>query len=182
MRGFRGYPPRYTGLGQNQPVAAVQNALPSPNVDAQRYLEGRRMYYIYQTPNIASIAAGATSNQVIQFDIDSVFTWMRTTMFIDIGQAAQNSGARVTPLITLQITDTGSGTNFFNNPVPLPNIAGTAELPYVLPTPQFIQPSASLQFAFTSYVTAGTTYADVRVALHGFKVYGSQPPAQLGGM
>ena len=173
---------RFPSRGFGAVPAAVAAALPSPsppNVDAQRYIEGRRFYYIYQTPNIASLANGASSTNVIQFDIDSVFCWMRLTCVPDIAGAVQTTSSTVLPLVTLQITDTGSGTNFFNNPVPLPNVAGDARLPYVLPTPQFIQPAASLQFAFTNY-SAATTYANLRLQLHGFKVYGSQPPAQLG--
>ena len=109
MRGFRGYPPRYMGLG----AAAVANAVaptPTPNIDAQRYIEGRRMFYIYQTPNIASIAAAASTTNTIQFDIDSVFCWMRTNVFVDIAGAVQTPSSLVVPLTTLQITDTGSGT------------------------------------------------------------------------
>lgn len=166
------------------PAAMPNAALSSPaamNVDAQRYVEGRRFYYIYQTPNIATLNNGASSTNVIQFDIDSVFCWMRTTLFVDLAGVAITSSAQIVPLVTMQVTDTGSGTNFFNNPVPLPSIAGNAQLPYVLPTPQFIQPAASLQFAFTNY-SAATVYNNVRIQLQGFKIYGSQPPAQLGGM
>lgn len=168
-------------LGQ-APAATPNAVLPSPaamNVDAQRYLEGRRFFYIYQTPNIASIAPAASTTNVIQFDIDSVFVWMRTNVFADVAGAAQTPSSMVVPLVTMQVTDTGSGTNFFNNPVPLGAIAGDARLPFVMPTPVMCQPAASFQFAFASFVT-GVTYANLRVQLVGFKVYGSQPPAQFG--
>lgn len=178
MRGFRGYA-RHPGLGA---IAAQQGATiptPTPNIDAQRYIEGRRMFYIYQTPNIASIAAAASTTNTIQFDIDSVFCWMRTNVFVDIAGAVQTPSSLVVPLVTLQVTDTGSGTNFFNNPIPIGSIAGSGQLPFVLTTPQFVQPAASLQFAYANF-SAATTYANLRLQLIGFKVYGSQPPAQLG--
>lgn len=166
------------GLGQ-APVAASVTSVAPPNVDAQRYIEGRRMFYIYQTPNIASIANGASTTNVLQFDIDSVFCWMRLCIFADIAGAVQTPSSLVVPLVTLQITDTGSGTNYFNNPIPLGSVAGSGQLPFVMPTPQFVQPAASLQFAFANFSNA-TTYANLRLALVGFKVYGSTPPAQLG--
>lgn len=163
--------------------AAVAAALPSPsspNVDAQRYLEGRRFFYIYQTPNIASIANGSSTTNVIQFDIDSVFVWMRLNVFCDIAGAVQTPSSLVEPLVTLQITDTGTGTNFFNLPVPIPAITGSGQLPFVLPTPVMANPAASYQFSYANY-SAATTYANLRLQLIGFKVYGDQPPAQFGG-
>lgn len=178
MRGFRGYPPRQMGLGA-APVAASVTSVPTPNADAQRYIEGRRMFYVYQTPNIASLANSASTTNTIQFDIDSVFCWVRWNFFTDIAGTALTTDTNVLPLVTVQVTDTGSGTNFFNNPVPIPSVLGNGPLPFVLPSPQFIQPAASLQFAFNNY-SAGTTYANLRLQLIGFKVYGSQPPAQLG--
>lgn len=180
MRGYA-YPRSNAGLGRHLGATAanVQATLPSPNVDTQRYLEGRRMFYIYQTPNIASIAAGAANTNVITFDIDSIFLWTRTAFFADIAGAVQTPSSLVVPLVTVQITDTGSGTNFFNAVIPINSIGGSGALPYVLPAPQMIQPAASLQFAFTNF-SAATTYANLRIQLMGFKVYGDQAPAQLG--
>lgn len=174
-----GFPPRSVGLGAAPVAASAISSVPTPNVDAQRYIEGRRMFYIYQTPNVASIAAAASATNTIQFDIDSVFCWLRICVFADIAGAVQTVSSLVVPLVTMQVTDTGSGTNFFNNPIPLGAIAGSAQLPFVMPSPQFVQPAASLQFAFANFSNA-TTYANLRVQLIGFKVYGSQPPAQLG--
>lgn len=183
MRSWTNFPPRQIALGRmgrfgNAPIAAVPATISSPNVDAQRYMQGRRFFYIYQTPNIASLAAAASSTNTIQFDVDSIFTWMRIAFFCDLAGAAITSGARILPLVTMQVTDTGSGTNFFNNAIPIPSIGGDGALPFVMPTPQFVQPSASLQFAFTNY-SAATTYANLRIQLIGFKVYGENAPAQL---
>ena len=104
---------------------------------------------------------------------------MRLCVFADIAGAVQTPSSLVVPLVTVQITDTGSGTNYFNNPIPLGSVAGSGQLPFVMSTPQFVQPAASLQFAFANF-SAATTYANLRLALVGFKVYGSTPPAQLG--
>lgn len=184
MRNFRGYPARRMALGHlgqtpGPQAANPQATLPTPNVDAQRYIEGRRMFYVYQTPNISSLAAGGSSTNTIQFDIDSIFCWVRLNAWADIAGAVQTTSSLVLPLVTVQVTDTGSGTNFFNAPVPIPTIAGNAPLPFVLPAPQLIQPAASLQFAFTNF-SAATTYANLKLQLIGFKVYGDAPPAQLG--
>src|SRR5882672_322687 len=93
---------KFRGLGAAPVAANIQASLPTPNVDAQRYIEGRRMFYVYQTPNIASIAAGGAATNTIQFDIDSVFIWTRLCMFADLAGAVQTPSSLVVPLITLQ--------------------------------------------------------------------------------
>lgn len=159
-------------------AAAVPTSAPDRNVDNERYVQGRRFKFSYQTPNVAAIAAAGTATVVIQFDLDSVFTWLRTTVFADIAGAVQTTDSQVLPLVTCLITDTGSGQAFSNAPIPLPSIAGSGQLPYVEPSPQYIQPNTSLQFQFANF-SAATSYANLRVQLHGFKIYGSSPPAQL---
>jgi hypothetical protein len=200
MRGIRGL-----GLGQlgwladgspvvgtssgPQPISqAVASALQqSPQSNAQSMVnavpagasggnvQGRGLVFVYQTPNIAALAPGIANSQVIQFDQNSVFCWLRTTFTCDLSNAAQTNESLVNPFITLQITDTGNGMSFMNGPVPLQSLAGyAAQLPYVLPTPQWVQSNASYNFAFTSYSTTGggdQTYNNVRLQLHGFRVF-----------
>jgi hypothetical protein len=132
--------------------------------------QGRGLEFVYQTPIISSLAAGAASTVTIQYDNNSVFTWLRSTVVADLAGAAQTNSTIVVPLVTLQITDTGNGMSFMNAPIPLSAIAGTASLPFILPTPQFIQPNASFQFAFVNY-SAATTYLNLRFQMHGFRTF-----------
>lgn len=131
----------------------------------------RKFFFAYQTPNIATIAAAAATSNVITFDADSVFCWIKTTYTTDLAGAVQTSSSRVVPLATVNIVDTGSGQSFFNAQTPIPAIAGeSASLPFILPAPQFIQPNSSLQFSWINY-SAATTYANLRLQLIGFKIY-----------
>ncbi len=132
--------------------------------------QGRGLEFVYQTPLIASLAAGISNTQVIQFDNNSVFTWLRSTIVADLAGAAQTNSTIVVPLCTLQITDTGNGMSFMNAPIPLSAMAGTGSLPFILPTPQFIQPNASFQFQFANY-SAATTYLNLRFQMHGFRTF-----------
>lgn len=129
----------------------------------------RRFWFTYQTPNIASLANGNSTTNVIQFDNDSVFEWVKTTVVCDIAGAVQTPSSIVLPLVTLQIQDTGSGAYYSNAAIPLIGYAGYGSLPYILPAPQFLQPTASLQFTWANY-SAGTTYANLRLQLQGFKI------------
>ena len=163
MGGFR-------GLGAT-PVAAPGANVPS--YAGGNSVQGKGIAFTYQTPNVASLAPSASSGaQNIQFDNNSTFLWLRSTFSVDISEAALTSGSFVIPLVTVQITDTGNGMCFMNAPVPLFDIAGwSGELPYILPTPQFIQANASYSFSFTSYVATGTTYTNLRMQLHGYRMF-----------
>lgn len=172
LRGFRGYA-RPPGLGALPPGAVPNNVMVNAQTMQQRGSipndEDRRFWFTYQTPNIATIAAAAAATNVIQFDNDSVFEWIKTTVVADIAGAVQTASSLVIPLATLQIQDTGTGSYYSNAAIPLAACAGDARLPFVLPAPQFIQPNASLQFTWANY-SAATTYANLRVQLQGFKL------------
>ena len=79
-------------------------------------LEGRRFKFTYQTPAI-TIAGAASSTQVINFDLDSVFCWIKTCFFTDI--TAQLISTQIIPVVSVLITDTGSGQAFSNAAIPI---------------------------------------------------------------
>lgn len=133
-------------------------------------VQGRGLVFCYQTPNVASIANGVAQAVTIQFDQNSVFNWLRTTVTADIAGAVVTPSSFVEPLVTLQITDTGNGMSFMNAPIPVFSLAGSAQLPFVLPTPQFVQSNASYQFQWANY-SAATTYANLRLQLWGYRIF-----------
>lgn len=126
--------------------------------------------YWYQSPSVASIAAGANAQVSLQFDQDSTFFWQKLTVFADIAGAAQTPSTRVLPLVTLSLTDSGNSGGFMFAPVPLPAIMGDGQLPYILPAPFKIGPNRTFVFGFTNF-SAATTYANLRVQLHGIKYF-----------
>lgn len=158
-------------------AALAQAGTPSgvPSQAGGGNVQGRGLYFTYQTPVIATLAPGAATTNTIQFDQNSVFNWLRTTFTVDIGNAAETVGTLVSPYLTLQITDTGNGMSFMNGPITLISMAGfKGELPYVLPTPQLVQSNASYQFQWANYSTAGggnQTYANIRLQLHGYRIF-----------
>jgi hypothetical protein len=133
-----------------------------------------RFFFTYQTPNIASLGLLATATNSILFDNDSVFEWTKMTVWAydDSPHISEiTNSSIIVPSVTLQIQDTGQGAYYSNAAIPLGAYAGAFGLPYVLPTPQFIAPQATLQFTFTSEEgTGGKTYYNLRVQLHGFKI------------
>jgi hypothetical protein len=163
--GFRGL----RGFGDPAVAAAAARTIPPDQGGIG--VQGKGLFFVYQTPSVASLAAGASSGaQTIQFDNNSMFTWLRTTIVADLAGAAQTNSTIVIPLVTVQITDTGNGMSFMNAPIPATALCGWGELPFILPIPQFIQPNASYSFTFANY-SAGTTYLNLRMQLIGFRTF-----------
>lgn len=191
MRSFRGgqmgrmgfpNPAGFRSFGNGAPSptagAAVGASLPGAQVPAiagGNATQGQGITFQYQTPSIATINHGTSSgSQVIQFDNNSTFLWLRSTFAVDVSAAEFNSGDIPVPLITMTIQDTGNGMQFMNAAVPIYTSAGyQAGLPYILPTPQLVQPNASYSFNFTNN-DAAVNYTNLKFTLHGFRIFNTQ--------
>lgn len=172
-----------TSVGPQPVSQAVADALAqSPQSNAQIMavpasagggnVQGRGINYQYVTPIVASLAAGAATTVTIQFDQNSTFNWLRTTYSVNISGDAEELSLMILPEISVVITDTGNGMAFMSGPVPAYAIGGFGQLPYVLPTPQWIQPNASYQYKFANY-SAASTYLNFQMQFHGFRVFSS---------
>jgi len=128
-----------------------------------------RSYYAY-TLNVSSIAAAGVDTDSINIDSDSQFVWMKTAYFVDIAGAVQTDSSRVIPLINVQLTDSGSSRQFFDEPQPVNNFAGTGNIPFILPSPFVFRSNANINASFTNYSVA-TTYVNLKISLIGFRVY-----------
>jgi hypothetical protein len=159
----------FRGLG----AAAVAAAMPGVPMNAGgNAVQGNGIVFTYQTPNIATLThLTASGAQVIQFDNNSTFLWLRSTFTFDVSAATVTNSALQIPHITVTIADTGNGMQFMNAGIPVYEIAGTQPgLPYILPTPQLIQPNASYSWNFSSY-EAAVDFTNVRFQLHGFRIF-----------
>lgn len=119
---------------------------------------------------LASTAPNATA--LINIDADSDFYCVALSYQAAISSnAALTESGNIIPLVTLQLTDTGSGKSLMNAPVSLAAIAGDGKRPYRLVRPRVFMANATVQLTFASFVAAGTTYSTLQVILHGYKVY-----------
>lgn len=119
--------------------------------------------------NFPSMAAGTSLDQSIQILADSHFELQKLSFFSDIAGAPQTEDSRVLPLLTVQITDTGTGEQLFNIPVPIPAIMGDGRIPFILPTTRVFDPSAGIIVSLQNY-SAATAYL-TRMILIGAKIY-----------
>lgn len=142
------------------------------NIIPPRSTDGRATsVYWYSVPVVSSLAASGSSSQNINFDADSVFVWTKATYLVDLNGAAITDSARPIPLITVQMTDTGSSRNLSSIAVPLDSIAGRmGSEPLILPVARAFMPNSTLRVTFTNYSNT-TTYTNLYFVLHGYKVY-----------
>jgi len=122
-----------------------------------------------QTFRVPSLAAAATSTVISNIDQSAYFVWCKTTYSATIANAAQTDSSRVVPLVTVQLTDSGSQRQLFDAPQPIPNIAGFAGIPQLLEQPYLFKPNSNVSGSFTSF-DAAATYANLYLTLIGYRV------------
>lgn len=128
----------------------------------------RRDFYVYESQTLA-IAAGGSATDTIDIEADSIFILQKLTYQADLAAAAQTDSTRVIPNVLIQITDTGSGRQLMQEPVPIPSIFGTGELPFILPNPRLFMRNSTINIAYTSFDAAATP--NIRLAFIGYKLY-----------
>ena len=126
-------------------------------------------FFIYQE-DFSNVQASTAQTGNIQIQADSDFALQKLTMFADINGAAVTADSRVLPLVTIQITDSGSGRNLIETPAPIPNFFGNGELPFILPTPKIFEARATVTINIANY-SAGTDYGSIRLSFIGYKIF-----------
>jgi hypothetical protein len=128
----------------------------------------RRDFFAYPIL-FSNLTAGNAAQGAIQIQSDSDFELQKLTMFADIAQAAETEATRVLPLVTVQITDSGTGRKMFSAPVPVPAIMGDGRIPFILPSPKVYSPNASITIDVANFAAA-TDY-NLRILLIGAKIF-----------
>lgn len=144
----------------------------NPNPVAFNPRETGSDYFWYSHTAISTLVSTApNATALINIDADSDFYCTALTMAASIANAVLTDATDVVPLVTLQITDTGSGKSLMNTPIQMDSILGRGRLPYRLNRPRVFMANATIQLSFVATVAAGTTYSNLQVVFHGYKVY-----------
>lgn len=130
----------------------------------------RRDFYVYEAEALV-LAAGASANDTIQIEADSDFILQKLTYQADLAGVAQTDATRVLPNVLVLLTDTGSGRQLMQTPIPIPSFFGIGAIPFILPNPRLFMRNSTITVAFTSFEAAATP--SVRLAFIGYKIYGT---------
>lgn len=140
-------------------------------MDQNQNLEARYFaydFFVYQV-NFLALAAGASNTANFVIDADSDFLLSKLTMQADIADAAQTSSTRVVPLANIVINDTGSGRNLMDTAVPLSNLFGIGELPFILPRKRVIGSRSVVNITLTN--TSAASQYNIRLSFVGEKAF-----------
>lgn len=117
-------------------------------------------WYGHPLLTVAATSSGQT-NITIQSDADFDIYYLSCTSIS--GGALQNS-----PYATWQITDTGTGRQFFSEPLLITLSAGISGTPYILQNVKTMVAKSNLQITYNN-LSAGSL--DFQCALGGIKVF-----------
>lgn len=120
--------------------------------------------------SFGNLAAGAVVANNIQIQADSSFELIKLSVYGTLhgGSAPYSDGSLVE--CNIFITDSGSGRQLMNTPVPVNSIAGSGKLPYILPESRIFKGNSTVQFNMTNF--SGTNqYDNVALSLGGRKLF-----------
>lgn len=114
----------------------------------------------------ANITATAAQSFITQMQGDADFVMTATSGF---GRAQGSTALLVNAAILVQILDQSSGRTFFDQPTPLPFIAGQMGFPYLLPGPRVIKARSSLKT--TAISCQVQTFTGFYLTFHGARIW-----------
>lgn len=92
-----------------------------------------------------TVPANSETTSSFNIESDSSFKWIQTSRFI-VGQTP----VAAMPDFDVEVKDTGTGRFLQQNPVNIGAMAGTAELPHILPRPRTFAASSQVSTTFTN--------------------------------
>lgn len=125
-------------------------------------------WYIF--PLFTNIASLGSQTQIIQFQVDSFFRIERISCHFTLADAAFLYNTRPMPNASLTLTDSGSGRQLMNAPIPITSLSGYEGEEYDLVIPKIIVPGATLTGTVLNFDAAVNT-GQYRIALGGRKLY-----------
>ena len=143
------------------------------NMQRQRLMQANaetdvlmKQFYGYSARFFA-LAAGGNATGSFSIQADSAFMLQNLCgVFFEGGQDFASQSA---PKILVQLTDTGSGANIFDQFMPLNNVFGDAKEPFILPTPRILSANSVVQVSVQSQLSIA---GDLYLSFLGRKLYG----------
>ena len=126
--------------------------------------------FTYNVGLTGSLAANASQSTTFNIDGDSDFFLVKTTVHALVADDGTTYSANILASVTVLITDTTSGRALMNEPVPLPNVAGTAQLPFIWPIVRLFAAKSTIKVDFAN-MTDNTTYSDIELSFVGIKAF-----------
>jgi len=128
-----------------------------------------RTFFTYESDIAASLAAGASVTQSFNIAGDSDFFWTKFAAFALVGGTATTRSADQLPAVLMTLVNTTTGRQYSSNPVPLPNMAGTGPLPFIIPMITLWEKKSTIQITLQNEGNAA--YSNLHLSFHGIKAF-----------
>lgn len=142
-----------------------------PDVDDnQRYVFRDTFTYTMSLPAGTTLAPAASTTLTFNVDGESDFFWDKATVYADVANDGTTYLDGQLPGVLIQITDTNSQRQMFNNPTPAGNFFGTGLIPFILPIRKLFYSKATVKLSIQN-ITDNTTYTRLDFSFAGIKAY-----------
>lgn len=126
-------------------------------------------FFVYENDIPVTLAAGTATSIPFNIAGDSDFFWTKFCAFALVDGLATTREDDELPAVTLLITNVKTGRQYSNNPVPLPNMAGTAVFPFILPMVVLWEAFSTIQCALSN--EGDTDYSNLQLSFIGVKAF-----------
>lgn len=129
-------------------------------------------FYAYST-TFTEVADGASVTNAINIQADSDFRLEKITAYNindEVLNPAPAIGGTIEARFTIQIIDTGSGRQMFDNPIAVPALFGTGSVPFILGTPKIFAARSTITVTVVSFDVMGFLNT-LRLAFIGTKIF-----------
>jgi hypothetical protein len=134
-----------------------------------------KVFFCYETDIAATLAAQASVPLTFNVAGDSDFFWTKFTAFAQVGGSSGTSGTATTysaqqlPSVTALIINTTTGRQYSSTAVPLPNMAGTAQFPFILPMITLWPRKSTIQIQLLN--NGSVSYTTLQLSFLGIKAF-----------
>ena len=135
--------------------------------DSNKY--SAKTFFCYESDSATSIAPTVTATNTFNIAGDSDFFWTKFCCFALVGGVATTRFADQLPALTLLIINTTTGRQYSSSAVPIPNMAGNAQFPFILPMITLWEKKSTIQLQILNVGNA--TYSAFFFSFLGIKAF-----------
>ena len=134
---------------------------------------GARVFFDYESDSLPvapnGIAPGVSVQESFNIAGDSDFFWTKFAATA-LGTPANAATYTFAPAVSILITNTTTGRQYSSSSVPLPNLAGNGQFPFILPQITWWQAKSTIQIQLQN-LSADVTYSNILLTFHGVKAF-----------
>lgn len=135
---------------------------------ARQYLA--RTFFTYESDTTAALNAGKSAQLTFNIAGDSDFFWTKFCCLAIVGTTGTTYSAQILPFVTALIVNTTTGRQYSSAPVPLPNVAGTGQLPFIVPMITLWEKKSTIQISLANSDNA-VNFSSLQLSFHGIKAF-----------